>query len=71
MTLRRQLLLGLLGVTLLCTLLAGACMYRKLLEEANELFDYELRTLAITVPIRGTSVAAATMHGDPEEVVAI
>lgn len=71
MTLRRQLLLGLLSVTLFCTLLAGAFMYWKLLEEANELFDYELRTLAITVPTRGTGIAAAAMHGDPEETVVI
>jgi two-component system OmpR family sensor kinase len=71
MSMRRQLLLGLLGATLVCTLIAGAAMYWKLLEEANELFDYELRTLAVSVPTRGTGMAAAAMRGDPEEAVVV
>jgi two-component system OmpR family sensor kinase len=71
MSMRRKLLIGLLGATLACTVLAGAAMYWKLLEEANELFDYELRTLAFTVPARGTGMLSAAMHGDPEEAVVV
>lgn len=67
MTIRRQLLLGLLGGALACTLLAGAATYWKVREEADELFDYELRTLAMLVPVRGGQVAPAAMQGDPEE----
>jgi two-component system OmpR family sensor kinase len=68
-TIRRQLLIGLLGGALVCTVLAGIAMYMKVLEEANELFDYQLRQLATSVPTRGSS--PSPMRGDPEEAVIV
>ncbi|WP_154357670.1 ATP-binding protein [Duganella aquatilis] len=61
-TIRRQLLLGLLGATLFCTLGAGASLYRSLLNETNELADLQLRQLAATLPHEFAPAAE-----DPEE----
>jgi len=70
-TIRSQLLLGLLGGTLACTLVAGAAIYFKVLEESNELFDYELREVATTLPTRGAAALPRRQQGDPEEDVVI
>jgi two-component system OmpR family sensor kinase len=70
-TIRRQLLIGLLGGALACTVVAGIAMYKKVLEEANELFDYQLRQLATSVPTRGSVPTPSRMHGDPEEDVIV
>jgi two-component system OmpR family sensor kinase len=61
-TIRRQLLLGLLGATLFCTVGAGASLYRSLLSETNELADLQLRQLAATLPQEFVPAAE-----DPEE----
>ena len=50
LTIRRQLLLGLLAATLLCVLGAGISLFRSLLEETNELADLQLRQLAVALP---------------------
>jgi two-component system OmpR family sensor kinase len=65
-TIRQQLLVGLLGGALACTVLAGVAMYFKVLDEANLLFDEQLRQLAVTVPTHG---APARAHGDEEDIV--
>lgn len=70
-TIRSQLLLGLLGGTLACTLAAGGAIYFKVLEEANELFDYQLRQVATTLPVGQAVKPARHQHGDPEEDVVI
>lgn len=71
-TIRSQLLLGLLGGTLACTLAAGGAIYVKVLEEANELFDYQLRQVATTLPVgEGVKPPPPRQHGDPEEDVVI
>lgn len=70
-TIRSQLLLGLLGGTLACTLVAGGAIYFKVLEESNELFDYQLRQVATTLPVGQTGTLARREHGDPEEDVVI
>ena len=70
-TIRRQLLFGLLGGTLACTLAAGGAIYVKVLEEANELFDYQLREVATTLPTARAGTLARREHGDPEEDVVI
>ena len=49
-TIRQQLLLGLVCATLLCTVGAGAALYRVLLEESNELADLQLRQLVVALP---------------------
>ncbi|MGZ5201101.1 MAG: ATP-binding protein [Telluria sp.] len=64
-TIRQKLLAGLLGAVLFCTLLAGAATYFKMLDEANRLFDEQLRQLAATVPTHG---APSRAHGDDEDV---
>jgi two-component system OmpR family sensor kinase len=70
-TIRSQLLLGLLGGTLACTLVAGGAIYFKVLEESNELFDYQLRQMATTLPTTQAGLPARHEHGDPEEEVVI
>jgi two-component system OmpR family sensor kinase len=65
-TIRHQLLLGLLAGGLLCTALAGVALYRKVLEEANEMCDYQLRQLALTLPFPGAQPPPREA-GDPEE----
>jgi two-component system OmpR family sensor kinase len=70
-TIRSQLLLGLLGGTLACTLAAGGAIYFKVLEESNELFDYQLRQVATMLPVGQAAAPARRQHGDPEEDVVI
>jgi two-component system, OmpR family, sensor kinase len=70
-TIRSQLLLGLLGGTLACTLVAGGAIYFKVLEESNELFDYQLRQVATTLPAGQAGTLTRRQRGDPEEDVVI
>lgn len=49
-SIHHQLLIGLLAGTVLCTLLAGAGTYVKVKEEAGELFDAQLRQIAMSLP---------------------
>lgn len=70
-TIRSQLLLGLVGGTLACTVVAGGAIYFKVLEESNELFDYQLRQMATSLPISQAASPARRQHGDPEEEVVI
>ncbi|WP_426074344.1 ATP-binding protein [Janthinobacterium sp. DSP2-3-3] len=67
MTIRRQLLLGLLAATLLCVLGAGISLFRSLLEEANELADLQLRQLAVALPDEFAPQAGLAAAQDPEE----
>lgn len=60
-TIRRQLLVGLLGATLVCVVGAGASLYRSLRMETNELADLQLRQLVVAPDI---GLPAAE---DPEE----
>ncbi|HZV65844.1 MAG TPA: ATP-binding protein [Telluria sp.] len=70
-TIRHKLLIGLLGGALVCTLAAGVAMYAKLLEEANELFDYQLRQFAATVSERDALRQTVHAKGDPEENILV
>ncbi|MCS0659343.1 ATP-binding protein [Massilia terrae] len=63
-TIRRQLLVGLLGGALFCTLVAGVGTYFKVLEEASRLFDEQLRQLAATVPTHGAPSRAQGVETD-------
>ncbi|OFJ46758.1 hypothetical protein BA896_019195 [Janthinobacterium lividum] len=67
MTIRRQLLLGLLAVTLLCVLGAGISLFRSLLEESNELADLQLRQLAVALPDEFAPPTGLFAVHDPEE----
>ena len=66
-TIRHQLLVWLLGGMLASTLVAGAAMYAKVREEADELFDYQLRQIAVSLPASISSPSAALGETDPEE----
>lgn len=70
-TIRSQLLLGLLGGTLACTLAAGGAIYFKVLEESNELFDFQLRQVATTLPVGQAVTPVRHQYGDPEEHMVI
>ncbi|WP_426088177.1 ATP-binding protein [Janthinobacterium sp. PSPC1-1] len=67
MTIRRQLLLGLLAATLLCVLGAGISLFRSLLEEANELADLQLRQLAVALPDEFEPQTGSPVAQEPEE----
>jgi two-component system OmpR family sensor kinase len=70
-TIRHQLLVGLLGGALACTVAAGLAMYVKVSEEANELFDHQLRQLAASLPAQVTQQADAETHDESEEDIVI
>lgn len=65
--LRQQLLIWLLGGMLLSTLLAGAVLYLQVHEEASELFDYQLRQIAASLPAQQVLPLAPVWAPDPEE----
>ena len=70
-TIRHQLLVGLLGGALACTAIAGYAIFLNVSEEANELFDYQLRQLAANAPNREMQPSAPRAHGDPEEDIVV
>lgn len=65
--LRQQLLIWLLGGMLASTLLAGAVLYLQVHEEANELFDYQLKQMAVSLPAQLTLPTPPPWGPDPEE----
>ena len=48
-SIRTRLLLALLGLTAVISLLAGVLTYRRVLAETSELFDYQLRQMALSL----------------------
>jgi two-component system OmpR family sensor kinase len=64
---RRQLLLGLLIATLACVLGAGASLYQSLLHETNELADLQLRQIAVALPHEFGPDSGIPAAEDPEE----
>jgi two-component system OmpR family sensor kinase len=71
MTIRRKLLIGLLGGTLGCTLIAGIVMYLHVQDEANELFDYQLKQVAGSLPAQLSSHEKMPGTEDSEEDIVI
>lgn len=65
--LRQQLLIWLLGGMLVSSLLAGAVLYVQVHEEANELFDYQLKQMATSLPAQLTLPTPPLWGPDPEE----
>jgi len=63
---RAQLLVGLVLVPGLATMIAGYGIFRSALEEANQLFNYELRSIALSLP---PSVAATELVTRPRKGV--
>jgi two-component system OmpR family sensor kinase len=70
-TIRQQLLIGLLCGTLVCTGIAGVAMYLTLRDEANELFDYQLKQVAASLPEQLSSPSNQPETREPEEQVVI
>jgi two-component system, OmpR family, sensor kinase len=70
-TIRRQLLLWLLGGVLACTLAAGFAMYLKVREETSELFDYQLREIAASLPPDFSAAQPEPGEHDPEQDVVV
>ena len=63
---RSQLLVGLVLVLGMATMIAGYGIFRSALEEANELFDYELHSIALSLP---SSVAATDLVAQSDKDV--
>ncbi|MGH8737483.1 MAG: hypothetical protein ACREVC_09005, partial [Burkholderiales bacterium] len=70
-TIRRQLLLWLLGGVLACTLAAGLAMYLKVREETSELFDYQLREIAASLPPEFSAAQPEPGERDPEQDIVV
>jgi len=70
-TIRRQLLLWLLGGVLACTLAAGLAMYLKVREETSELFDYQLREIAASLPADFSATTREPGEHDPEQDIVV
>jgi len=70
-TIRRQLLIGLLGGTLVCLCLAGAAMYYTARHAANALFDYQLLQIGASVPEEMPAARVQIGARDPEEDVIV
>ena len=70
-TIRRQLLLWLLGGVLACTVLAGLAMYFKVREEASELFDYQLQEIAASLPAHISAARDEPGEHDPEQDIVV
>ena len=70
-TIRQQLLLWLLGGMLACTVVAGLAMYLKVREEASELFDYQLREIAASLPPDFSAATREPGEHDPEQDVVV
>ena len=67
MTIRRQLLAGLLSATVACAAGGGATLYHSLRIETNELADQQLRQLAAALPDQMAAGVDQPIPGEPEE----
>ncbi|MES2103538.1 MAG: ATP-binding protein [Pseudomonadota bacterium] len=70
-TIRQQLLLWLLGGALVCSSVAGGALFHKVREEANELFDAQLRQVAGSLPTPIAAQLGETNADGPEEEVVL
>ena len=70
-TIRQQLLIGLLGGMLVSTLIAGFALYLKVHEETSELFDYQLRQIAHSLPSELAEQPKIGVAEDPEEDIIV
>ncbi|MFZ6644363.1 ATP-binding protein [Undibacterium sp. TJN25] len=70
-TIRKQLLLTLLAGTFFCTVLAGGALFFKINEEANELFDAQLKQVANSLPIPIGDQRVEIDKDGPEELVVL
>src|SRR5207247_545826 len=67
-SIRRHLLIGLLGALTITGLTAAAGVYLKARDEANALFDYQLKQIALSLRDHAaTALAVASPDQDSEE----
>ncbi|HEY8100178.1 MAG TPA: ATP-binding protein [Burkholderiaceae bacterium] len=70
-TIRQQLLIWLLGGTLACSAIAGSALYVKVREEANELFDAQLKQVTEALPTPAVISPDKDDDNGPEENVVV
>ncbi|MEO8717813.1 MAG: ATP-binding protein [Burkholderiales bacterium] len=70
-SIRRQLLLWLLGGMIAGTTIAAITTYLKVHEEASELFDSQLREIAVSLPAGVAFAPLAPRDADPEEDIVV
>ena len=75
MSIKRRLLVSLIAVLIAAIAVTGALVYRQARDEANGLFDAQLRQLAASLPVRAFGAlapeAAGIPYGDDDVVVRI
>lgn len=70
-SIRRQLLLWLLGGMVAGTSIGAVATYLRVREEASELFDGQLREIAVSLPAGPVFTPRAPRDADPEEDVVV
>lgn len=70
-TIRQQLLLWLIGGTLICSAIAGSALYLRVSDEANELFDAELKLAAESSSSTVSTCFEPESGEGPEELVVV
>ena len=70
-SIRRQLLFWLLGLLIAAGLLGAAGIYLKVRDEANDLFDYDLQQMALSLRDQVLEQGVATIPSDPQYDVVI
>jgi two-component system OmpR family sensor kinase len=70
-SIRRQLLFWLLGLLIAAGLLGAAGIYFKVRDEANDLFDYDLQQMALSLRDQVLEQGVATIPSDPQYDVVI
>ena len=71
MSIRRTLQLWLVAGATLCTVATGLMSYTVMRDEANELFDRQLRQLAVTVPHEFATATATPLHEEAEDDIVV
>lgn len=70
-TIKRQLLIYLLGGMLITTLIAVAATYAKIRQEANELFDYQLKQIVAALPDEIPADLVLPQDNDEDEQITV
>lgn len=71
MSIQRTLQLWLLGGVVLCTLVTGVLTYTVMRDEANELFDRQLRQLVVTVPHDFAASTFTVLDNEAEDDIVV
>jgi signal transduction histidine kinase len=66
-SIQRRLLLSMIAVVVAGIVVTGGVVYRQARDEANALFDLQLRQVAATIPVRAFATMGAEVYEDVEE----